>query len=292
MEEKKKLVLIADDFKDTREMYRHFLSQHGLEVALASSGSAAFLKALQLLPDLILMDLSLPDISGGEVVARLKADQRTKHIQVFALTAYGPERMPGSAFLEAGFSGYLTKTAPLEEILHAILGALGIAMSQSSAAPPASANTDPDTHLAAAQTQERPLVLVADDYADDREMYAHFLNKKGFRVALASNGLEALRKIGHLLPDVVIMDLSLPIMGGWEVTAKLKSDDKTKHIPVVILTAHALEGASTVIESGCEGFLIKPCLPDDLVKEIVRVLGKQTQNSNAATDSFRATAPR
>ena len=90
----------------------------------------------------------------------------------------------------------------------------------------------------------------------------------------------------------VVMDLSLPLMGGWEVTAKLKSDDKTKHIAVVILAAHALEGVSTVIEPGCKGFLIKPCLPDDLVKEIVRVLGRQTQSSNAAADPVRATAPR
>jgi CheY-like chemotaxis protein len=80
-------------------------------------------------------------------------------------------------------------------------------------------------------------------------------------------------------------------MGGWEVTAKLKSDERTRHIPVVILTAHALEGVSTVIESGCEGFLIKPCLPEDLVKEIVRVLGRQSQNSNSASDPVRAATP-
>ena len=90
----------------------------------------------------------------------------------------------------------------------------------------------------------RPLVLVVDDYQDAREMYAEYLSFSGFRVAEAGTGVEALEKAFELQPDVILMDLSLPGMDGWAATRRLKTDDLTRHIPVVALTGHALAGAS------------------------------------------------
>jgi CheY-like chemotaxis protein len=118
-----------------------------------------------------------------------------------------------------------------------------------------------------------PLILLVDDFEDNRAMYAQFLTFSGFRVAEAANGSEALAKATQLLPDLVVMDLSLPVMDGWEATRRLKSDDRTRGIPVLALTGHALGGHSEgARDAGCDGFVTKPCLPEDLVTEIRRML--------------------
>ncbi len=123
------------------------------------------------------------------------------------------------------------------------------------------------------QRAGRPLVLVVDDYQDGREMCVEYLSFCGFGVAEAANGVEALRKAAEALPDLILMDLSLPGLDGWEVTRRLKADPRTAHIPVIALTAHALGSeAQRAHEAGCASFITKPCLPDALVVEVRRVL--------------------
>jgi CheY-like chemotaxis protein len=118
-----------------------------------------------------------------------------------------------------------------------------------------------------------PLVLVVEDYQDAREMYAAYLQFSGFRVAEATNGFEAIDKTLELMPDIILMDLALPKMDGWEATRRLKLDERTRHIPVVALTGHALAGhAEGARQVGCDSFVTKPCLPDALVAEIHRML--------------------
>ena len=125
----------------------------------------------------------------------------------------------------------------------------------------------------ATPSQDKPLVLVVDDYADAREMYAEYLEFSGFRVAEAKNGAEALDKAFELTPDVILMDLSLPVMDGWEATRRLKADERTRGIPVVALTGHALAGHSEIAKkAGCDAFVTKPCLPDALVQEVKKQL--------------------
>ena len=126
--------------------------------------------------------------------------------------------------------------------------------------------------------QDAPLILVVDDYQDAREMYAEYLRFSGFRVAEARNGNEAVTQAFALKPDLILMDLSLPGMDGWEATRVLKADDRTKQIPVVALTGHALAGASEgARKAGCDSFVTKPCLPDDLVVEVRRMLNAVKQ---------------
>jgi CheY-like chemotaxis protein len=120
---------------------------------------------------------------------------------------------------------------------------------------------------------ERRRVLVVDDYPDAREMYSEYLQFSGFEVIEASNGIEALQKAADTRPDIILMDLSLPVMDGWEATRRLKADKRTAGIPVVALTGHALAGISEgAKKAGCDAFVTKPCLPEDLLREIQRVL--------------------
>lgn len=119
-----------------------------------------------------------------------------------------------------------------------------------------------------------PLVLVVEDYPDAREMYSEYLRFSGFRVEEARNGIEAIDKAAVLLPDIILMDLALPTMDGWEATRRLKTDVRTRSIPIVALTGHALAGhAESARRAGCDAFVTKPCLPDALVVEIRRMLG-------------------
>jgi two-component system cell cycle response regulator DivK len=121
---------------------------------------------------------------------------------------------------------------------------------------------------------DSPLVLVVDDFVDAREMYAEYFAFSGFRVIEASNGTEAIQKALELAPHVILMDLSMPGMDGWEATRLLKGDERTKHIPVIALTGHALTGfLESAKLAGCDAFVTKPCLPDTLVEEVRRVLG-------------------
>jgi two-component system cell cycle response regulator DivK len=125
---------------------------------------------------------------------------------------------------------------------------------------------------------DSPLILVVDDYQDAREMYAEYLQFSGFRVAEARNGNEAVDQAFALKPDLILMDLSLPGMDGWEATRRLKADAATRQIPIVALTGHALAGASEgAKKAGCDSFVTKPCLPDDLVVEVRRMLGMMRQ---------------
>jgi len=129
---------------------------------------------------------------------------------------------------------------------------------------------------------ERPRVLVVDDYPDVREMYSEYLEFSGFDVIQAVNGIEALQRAVDAAPDIILMDLSLPVMDGWEATRRLKEDARTNRIPVVALTGHALEGISEgAAKAGCDAFVTKPCLPEDLVKEIRKILDRAPQSTPA-----------
>src|SRR4026209_2936864 len=120
---------------------------------------------------------------------------------------------------------------------------------------------------------ERPRVLLVDDYPDAREMYSEYLQFSGFDVVEATNGMEALKSAVESSPDIILMDLSLPVMDGWEATRRLKADERTASIPVVALTGHALAGISAgAKKAGVDPFVPKPCLPEDLVREIRKIL--------------------
>jgi CheY-like chemotaxis protein len=126
------------------------------------------------------------------------------------------------------------------------------------------------------QTKSR--VLLVEDYDDAREMYVEYLTLCGFEMSEAANGLEAIERARAQLPHIVVMDLSLPQMDGWETARRLREDSRTAGIPILALTGHVLADFSRrAKESGFDGFLTKPCLPEDLVAEIRRVLDARAQ---------------
>lgn len=127
--------------------------------------------------------------------------------------------------------------------------------------------------IAGMTTRDRPLILIVEDQPELRHLYATQLSLSGFDVIEAGNGADAITETTDRTPDVVLMDLSLPVVDGWEATRRLKSDRRTAHIPVVALTAH--DGAGELeraTRAGCDWFVPKPCPPDALIVEIRRVM--------------------
>jgi CheY-like chemotaxis protein len=121
----------------------------------------------------------------------------------------------------------------------------------------------------------RPLIVLVEDQSDLRHLYAYQLTISGYDVIEAANGAEAIDRTTSHVPDVVLMDLSLPVVDGWEATRRLKGDQRTAHIPVVALTAHDGSGElQRATRAGCDWFVPKPCPPDALIAEVRRVLAR------------------
>ncbi len=119
----------------------------------------------------------------------------------------------------------------------------------------------------------RPLILLVEDRVDSRELYAEYLTYAGFSVATAINGHEGLRIAAHLLPDLILMDLRMPGMDGFEATADLKADPRLAHIPVVAITADVSADISVRARAaGCTAVIEKPALPDEVARRITEVL--------------------
>jgi two-component system cell cycle response regulator DivK len=136
----------------------------------------------------------------------------------------------------------------------------------------------------------RPRVLLVDDFPDNREMYALYLEYAGFEVAEAATGYEALAQAFAQAPDLIVMDLSLPGLDGWEATRRLKRDPRTKQIPILALTGHALEGFSQgARDAGCDAFVTKPCLPEELAVEIRALLEATASPSESGAGGHHET---
>jgi len=129
-------------------------------------------------------------------------------------------------------------------------------------------------------SRKQPLVLLAEDFEDARELYRDYLQFSGFDVETANNGREAITRAVELQPDLILMDASMPVLDGWQATRELKANPVTRHIPILALTAHAFDDARREARAvGCDGFVTKPCLPDDLVTKVRAALDNGRKKS-------------
>ncbi|MFN3430670.1 MAG: response regulator [Candidatus Sericytochromatia bacterium] len=116
-------------------------------------------------------------------------------------------------------------------------------------------------------------VLLVEDVYESRLLVRQLMGRLGVTLIEATDGLEGVRLAKEILPDLVLMDLSLPVMDGWEATRQLKADAATAHIPVVIVTAHSMwDEAMRVKEVGCAGYVMKPLDPIRFGEDVVEFL--------------------
>jgi CheY-like chemotaxis protein len=113
-----------------------------------------------------------------------------------------------------------------------------------------------------------PKLLLVEDNEENRDGLSRHLKRKGFDVHVAVDGQQGVEMAQAIAPDLVVMDMSLPVLDGWEATRRLKADPATRHIPVIALTAHAMAGdREKALQAGCDEYDTKPI-------EFARLLGK------------------
>lgn len=118
------------------------------------------------------------------------------------------------------------------------------------------------------------LVLLVEDDRDGRELFALGFEDAGFRVEQAHNGLQALDKAFHVRPDVIVTDLAIPGIDGFQLCKRLREDPRTRHIPIVGITGYASFAAEPdrATRAGCDAVYVKPCQPETVIAEINRLL--------------------
>jgi CheY-like chemotaxis protein len=122
----------------------------------------------------------------------------------------------------------------------------------------------------------QPLVLLIEDFDDAREMYAEYLEFSGLRTVGAADAVRGLQLADELQPSVILMDAALPGLSGWDAIEQLKSNPRTAHIPVLMMTGHVLGDAKErALAVGAAGFIAKPCLPDELARRIHAALKRE-----------------
>lgn len=118
-------------------------------------------------------------------------------------------------------------------------------------------------------------VLLVEDNEMNRDMLSRRLTKRGFDVVMAVDGAQGVEMAGTQMPDLILMDMSLPVLDGWDATRKLKSADATRAIPLIALTAHAMAGdREKAIEAGCDDYDTKPIELPRLLEKMDRLLSE------------------
>jgi len=203
------VVLVIDDDPDVHELLRRTLSRHGFLVEGARMGDEGLRMARRLRPRAITLDVMMPGMDGWTVLAHLKNDPETADIPVVMLTIVDNKNL-GFAM---GAAEYLTKPIDRERLAAVLLRYRGVADN---------------------------VALVVEDEADSREVMRRMLQSEGWKVREAHNGREALEELARGLPSIVLLDLMMPEMDGFQLLDELHARPEWKELPVLVVTAKEL----------------------------------------------------
>lgn len=260
------LILIVEDDEKNLRLARDVLQHHGYEIVGASTAEDALALAAARPPDLILMDIALPGMDGFEALEQLKGDASTAAIPVCALTAFAMED-DRERCLGAGFDGYLVKPITVAEFPNQVRGLLGAGNGASRASNARSALSPADSAVSTA-----PKIVVVDDTLQNIKLLEAVLTSRGYVVIPAGSGEEALASVADEDPDLVLLDIVMPVMDGYEVCRRLRADEATALLPVVMITASGAEEKIKAIEAGADDFITKPVDQAELLARIRSLL--------------------
>ena len=238
-------LLVVDDNAMNRDMLARRLEREGYAITTASGGKEALDLVDQQRFDLVLLDILMPDIDGYTVLEQLKAREETRGIPVVMLTAVHEMDSVVRCF-EMGVEDYLTKPFNIPFVKSRIASCLR------------SSRVKGDSEKDSAASDQQRLLIV-DDNAMNRDMLARRLEREGYHVTTAAGGVQALELLESEQFDLILLDILMPDLDGYEVLERLKSSDATKGIPVIMLTAvNEVESVKHCIDLGAEDYLIKP----------------------------------
>jgi len=245
------LILVVEDNEKNLKLVRDVLIQSGFRISEARTAEDALDRVAETAPDLILMDIGLPGMSGVEAVRKLKSDPATASIPVCALTAFAMEE-DRERCMEAGFDGYLVKPITVTELPDQVRALIGADDDGSPEVSPAPTSVPSPTEATGSK------ILVVDDTPQNVKLLAAVLTSHGYTIVSAASGEEALESVSAERPDLVLLDVVMPGMDGYEVCRRLRADEQTALLPVVMITASAQEERIKAIEAGADDFITKP----------------------------------
>ncbi len=254
-----KKILVVDDERDILALLRHQLMMQGYHVVTASTGGQAITKAISEQPDLITLDILLPDRHGFDVLRELKAHPETAHIPVIVLSVVQDE----TNGYRLGAVDYIVK--PLEE--GRLLGSVSSILSR------------------------KGKILIAEDTPDTAELLIELLGRNGYQVIHAVNGYEALAMARREQPELILLDLRMPGMDGYEALTRLQKDPETRSIPILVMSAHAADPVQERIRlqsMGAKDFLSKPLSLEGLLDQ-VRLVSAAVDSSDTVMDVDEST---
>ncbi|GET39632.1 response regulator [Microseira wollei] len=246
-------VLIVEDSAPAAEQVAHYLLELGVKnYTIHSLGTGTTAAALQLNPDAIILDLQLPDRSGWDVLAQLRSEQKTQHIPILIVSVADEPARTG----DLGVCEYLVKPFSRHQFQ--------LALRKLIAKRDATDNPKP-----AAETT--PLILLAEDSETTIYTIVEYLEVKGYRMATALNGIQAVQMTKQLKPDLVLMDIQIPEMDGLEATRQIRADGEIAATPIIALTSLALPGdREKCLEAGATEYLTKPVSLKKLTEAIAQ----------------------
>ena len=280
-------ILIAEDFPDIRNILGLLLTSSGHEIIEASDGREAVDKAVSDQPDLILMDMSMPVLSGWDATRKVKANPKTAHIPVIALTAHALKGDKERAW-QAGCDGFITKPIDNELLEHTIVQILSHEQ-----------ETDDQTEMAPEEmaVQETPRrstdkllnihnqhILIIDADHDTADYISGELRSRGYRTSVAEQGEQAFSLLETDPVDLVVCEIELPDTSGYEITEQIKENSQIPFTPVILVTEGEIDW-ERALKAGADDFLAKPINPSKL---LVRVRSLVRLKHAVASESGRA----
>lgn len=245
-------ILVVEDDQDLALLLRRQLESEGYRVLLAGSGEDALWLARESQPQLITLDIMLPDMDGFGVLEELKENPLTSGIPVVIVSVL-TDTEKGYAL---GAVDYVVKPFEESKLLQAVR-----------------------TALLSLEEVKPHRVLVADDDPEVLAMLEDALSLHGYRVWTASNGQEALAQVNECEPDLILLDTRMPVMDGYDVIRELKGDESTRSIPVIVLTASSVDKEADrvqVLGAEVNQYLKKPLSIEMLIREIKKATVKES----------------
>jgi two-component system cell cycle response regulator len=278
----KKKVLIADDSQVSLASLEKVFSTSVFHTIRALNGKEAFEKAVCELPDLILLDVMMPEMNGFEVARILKDDSRTHSIPIIMVTALDdPENE--HAGREAGAEEYLSKPVRPQELIARANSLIALRQyrdqlnirNHSQWSFIVGKNSD---DAGPEPQKELPLVLLVEDNESDAEMVRHFLKDLHLQLERLSNGADAVELCQTGRVDLLLLDILLPGLNGFEVCRQVKNSEKGKDLPIVVITClEDMDSRLKCIELQADDFLVKPITGRELQARVKILLEKKKQ---------------
>jgi CheY-like chemotaxis protein len=256
-----KNILLVEDSEPAIIQMKDILTESGYRIYVARNGQEALEHIEKFLPDAIILDLMMPEVDGFQVIETIRSVEVTAHIPVMILTAKHITKeelkfLKGNHIFQLVQKGAIGKTELLSVIRHMVT-------------IPCELPTPPAIRPDRIQAVGRPVILVVEDNSDNMTTVKALL-QENYEIIEAANGQTGIEQAEKYGPALILLDISLPVMNGFQVLGELRKKESLRHIPVIALTARVMSGdREEILAHGFEGYVSKP-INEKLLEETIR----------------------